>query len=131
MLALLDNTVLSNFAIVSRVDLLHAAIENAATVPQVLDEFHAGVLSGRIPPVDWSWLSVLSLTSEEQALFAKIALHLNKGEAACSGCCHTARWAASIVYALGQVNFLFDKSQSPYLSRNDLSGACRAGWTRI
>jgi hypothetical protein len=29
-------------------------------------------------------------------------------------------WACGIVYALGQVNFLFDKSQTPYLSAQEL-----------
>jgi hypothetical protein len=29
-------------------------------------------------------------------------------------------WACGIVYALGQVNFLFDKSSAPYLSSGDL-----------
>jgi uncharacterized protein DUF6398 len=29
-------------------------------------------------------------------------------------------WAAGIVYALGQVNFLFDKSQTPSISARDL-----------
>jgi hypothetical protein len=29
-------------------------------------------------------------------------------------------WAAGIVYALGQVNFLFDKDSEPYLSATDL-----------
>lgn len=29
-------------------------------------------------------------------------------------------WAAGIIHALGMVNFLFDKSQSPYLSSQDL-----------
>jgi hypothetical protein len=29
-------------------------------------------------------------------------------------------WAAGIVYALGQMNFLFDKSQTPYISPGDL-----------
>lgn len=83
MLILLDNTVLSNFAIVRRADLLHTALEKAATVPQVLNEFHAGTLNGRVPPVDWSWLSIIDLTTEEQLLFTRIALHLNDGEAAC------------------------------------------------
>ncbi|HKJ70110.1 MAG TPA: DUF6398 domain-containing protein [bacterium] len=30
-------------------------------------------------------------------------------------------WAAGIVYALGQVNFLFDKSEEPYMSASALS----------
>ncbi len=29
-------------------------------------------------------------------------------------------WAAGIVYALGQVNFLFDKSQNPHVPARDL-----------
>jgi predicted nucleic acid-binding protein len=83
MLALLDNTVLSNFAIVHRTHLIRAALEEAATVPQVLDEYTAGVLSGRVPQVDWSWLSVPTLNDEEQGLFEKLGLRLNAGEAAC------------------------------------------------
>ena len=47
MLALLDNTVLSNFAIIHRTDLIHDALKTPATVPQVLDEFRAGALNGR------------------------------------------------------------------------------------
>lgn len=29
-------------------------------------------------------------------------------------------WAAAVVYALGQINFLFDKSFEPYVSTTDL-----------
>lgn len=32
----------------------------------------------------------------------------------------TRSWAAGIVYALGRVNFLFDKSNEPYMSATDL-----------
>ena len=31
-------------------------------------------------------------------------------------------WACGIVYALGSLNFLFDKTQTPYLSAGDLAG---------
>jgi len=31
-------------------------------------------------------------------------------------------WACGIIYALGFVNFLFDKSQKPYISAADLCG---------
>lgn len=30
-------------------------------------------------------------------------------------------WAAGIIHALGMVNFLFDKSQNPHISSNDLA----------
>jgi hypothetical protein len=33
-----------------------------------------------------------------------------------------ASWACGIVYAIGQVNFLFDKSRDPYISASDLCG---------
>ena len=36
---------------------------------------------------------------------------------------HTAGWACGIIYALGFVNFLFDKSHEPYMSAADL---CKA-----
>jgi len=49
MLALLDNTVLSNFATVRRTDLLQGAFDEAATATQVLDEYRAGVLIGHVP----------------------------------------------------------------------------------
>lgn len=30
-------------------------------------------------------------------------------------------WAAAVVYAIGQINFLFDKKFAPYASANDIS----------
>lgn len=33
-------------------------------------------------------------------------------------------WAAGILTALGKINFLFDKSSAPYISRDDLAGYC-------
>jgi hypothetical protein len=33
-------------------------------------------------------------------------------------------WAAGILFALGRINFLFDKSSAPYTSRADLAGCC-------
>jgi hypothetical protein len=30
-------------------------------------------------------------------------------------------WAAGIVYAIGQVNFVFDKAQTPHIGREDIS----------
>jgi hypothetical protein len=31
-------------------------------------------------------------------------------------------WAAGIIYALGQINFLFDRSFEPYVSADDIAG---------
>jgi predicted nucleic acid-binding protein len=81
---LLDNTVLSNFALVGRADLLQQALDQtAATTVQVLQEFQRGVDLGLLPNTDWSWLRVLTLTPQEEALYQQLCERLNKGEASC------------------------------------------------
>jgi Domain of unknown function (DUF6398) len=32
-------------------------------------------------------------------------------------------WAAGVIYALGQMNFLFDRSQTPHMTADELAGA--------
>lgn len=84
MLALLDNTVLSNFASVRRPELLSASLGKAAvTTSQVADELHTGIRTGRLPVANWSWLPVLSLSSSQTALYESLLEHLNRGEASC------------------------------------------------
>lgn len=46
-------------------------------------ELQAGVRLGRIPEVDWSWLTVLSLTEVECEARDELMPPLDKGEAAC------------------------------------------------
>ena len=84
MIALLDNTVLSNFALVGRADLLHAVFANTASITeQVAAEFQAGVASGRLPHTDLSWLPVVGLAVQELLVYQELRKHLNAGEAAC------------------------------------------------
>ena len=84
MIALLDNTVLSNFALVGRPELLQSALsETGATVREVLVEYEAGLHVGRLPPVDWSWLSVLEISETERAMYERFQARLGRGEAAC------------------------------------------------
>ncbi len=84
MLLLLDNTVLVNFALVGRADLLRLALgPEVATPPQVMEEFLAGVALGRVPETDWTWLSVVSLSAIEEESHQQLRRHLNQGEAAC------------------------------------------------
>jgi predicted nucleic acid-binding protein len=81
---LLDNTVLSNFALVARFDLLIKAIEGQiSTTPQVIGEFNNGVTRGRLPQTSLDWLEVVSLQAEEEALFQELLEHVNAGEASC------------------------------------------------
>jgi predicted nucleic acid-binding protein len=81
---ILDNTVLSNFALVARFDLLIKAMEDQiATTPQVIGEFNNGVARGRLPQTSLDWLEVVNLEAEEEALFQELLEHVNAGEASC------------------------------------------------
>lgn len=83
-MVLLDNTVLSNFALVNHLDLLSIALGNqAATTTQVIQEYNRGVARGVLPNASWEWLEILELTSQEKLLFKQHLLRVNEGEAAC------------------------------------------------
>jgi hypothetical protein len=77
---LLDNTLLSNFVHVNRLDLVAIALPEASTTPQVLTELNEGETSGRLSPSDWSWLNIVSLSPEEMAHFEQLRLILDDGE---------------------------------------------------
>lgn len=84
MILLLDNTVLSNFALVGRTDLLPIALfVNISTTPQVMDEFRAGVERGKLPPTNLDWIKTVRLSGREQVLFEQHLIRVNSGEAAC------------------------------------------------
>ena len=85
MISLLDNTVLSNFAVIQRPDLLRTAFEeNLATPQQAFDELQAGIRAGKLPPnLDWQWLPVWTLSDTEILHYQQFLQRLNAGEAAC------------------------------------------------
>jgi predicted nucleic acid-binding protein len=66
-ISLLDNTVLSNFSVIQRPDLLRTAFEdNLATPQQAFDELQAGIRAGKLPPdLHWQWLPVWALSDRE------------------------------------------------------------------
>jgi predicted nucleic acid-binding protein len=79
-----DTTVLSNFALVQRPELLSMAGVEIITAAQVMEEIRRGVARGILPPGDWQWLPLCTLdTSEEVQLFEHISRRLGRGEAAC------------------------------------------------
>ena len=84
MMLLLDNTVLSNFALVGRIELLTAALGyQVATTPQVIDEFNEGIARGRVPETRLDWLEVINLEAKEETVFQELLMRVNAGEAAC------------------------------------------------
>ncbi|WP_456426438.1 DUF6398 domain-containing protein [Rhodocaloribacter sp.] len=60
------------------------------------------------------------LNEEYAQLARKLAETLAREHPALLEKGHARSWAAAIVYALGRVNFLFDKSQTPHLSATAL-----------
>jgi predicted nucleic acid-binding protein len=84
MTVLLDNTVLSNFSIVRRPDLVRAAfVEQVGTTEQAFQEMQDGVAVGKIPACNWDWLARVTLTPVEQVQFETFYDHMGEGEASC------------------------------------------------
>jgi predicted nucleic acid-binding protein len=80
----LDNTVMSNFALIGRTDWLRKVWPGMlVTSEEAWAELQAGVRLGRIPDTDWSWLTVLSLTEAEREARDELMPPLDEGEAAC------------------------------------------------
>ena len=81
---LLDNTVLTNFALVDRTDLVMDMWPSAACTTQpALDEYEAGAASGLLHPDAWARLPVVTLTEEELAFAASLPPRLGAGERTC------------------------------------------------
>jgi len=82
---LLDNTVLSNFALAEELLLLKEFWQGAgATTVQVVAEFDAGVTRGLFNPPDFSWLKILDFENEiEKSMFTRLNQRLGAGETSC------------------------------------------------
>lgn len=90
--AVIDNTLLSNFAHIQQPQLLEAAFDQPVTVHAVMDELAIGVQTARIPSVDWSWLPIIELTDEERAMTERLNETLGRGEAACIALATSRQW---------------------------------------
>jgi len=80
-----DNTVLSNFALIEREDILAKLFENTLfTTEEVLEELKRGEQRNILPKRDWRWVRVLKIeSSQEEFLFRLFAESLGKGESSC------------------------------------------------
>lgn len=80
----LDNTVMANFALVQRAGWLQELWPGMLVTPdEAWIELQTGIRLGRLPDADWSWLTILILTEEEQSLRDQLMPPLDQGEAAC------------------------------------------------
>jgi predicted nucleic acid-binding protein len=81
---LLDNTVLTNLALVGRADLVtHLWGAAASTTPAVMAEYQAGVAGGLLPSEAWLHLPALTLTERETTFADNLPSHLGEGERSC------------------------------------------------
>lgn len=80
----LDNTVLTNLALVDRADLVKCLWpKTACTTPAILDEYRVGAASGLVPADAWIDLTVVTMSEEETALMASFSTRLGAGERSC------------------------------------------------
>jgi predicted nucleic acid-binding protein len=82
---LLDNTVLSNFALVDELTLLKQfCVDSAASTLYVLDEFEQGVEAGLFKKVNFSWIVKLDFDNgTERNIFNFLHKRFGAGEASC------------------------------------------------
>lgn len=83
-LFVLDNTVLTNFAIIDRSDLiLELWADACATTSSVINEYQIGVYKGRFAEDAWKYLSILDMDDRELEFCKVLPPKLGEGERSC------------------------------------------------
>lgn len=90
--AVIDTTVLSNFAHVDQPHLLRSAFDDPVTVRAVMDELAEGVRLVHLPDVNWRWLRVVELTTDEQLHASELNRTLGRGESDCIALAQSRQW---------------------------------------
>jgi predicted nucleic acid-binding protein len=87
-IVLLDNTVLTNYALVNRLDIFTALWKENVYAPQeVVLEYNAGIQGARVPEGAVEHLKIVHLTAEEQEYAKGFSTRLGAGERACLAAC--------------------------------------------
>jgi predicted nucleic acid-binding protein len=81
-LVLLDNTILSNFALVSRTDLVTGIWQNCTTTPDAWGEFLTGIALNKLPAGVWAGLPITVLLPEEREFWQQLP-PMGSGEGSC------------------------------------------------
>lgn len=80
---LLDNTVLTNFALIGRAHLVLDLWPDACTTLAVQAEYQAGVTARQLPVDAWQSLAIVTLTPTETAFANRLNQRLGAGERSC------------------------------------------------
>lgn len=91
-------------------------VKKSTRVPKVLEADYVGMIA----ITDDFCNKHLNREYLELARYAVAGLYRKRPTPLASGKAHT--WACAILYALGQVNYLSDKSTLPFMTMADLSG---------
>ena len=84
MLVLLDNTILTNFALVGLTPILKELWgKRVATTEEVIEEYAAGEETGKLPRLDWTHLRTIALSSQEKLLTISRFPKVGSGERSC------------------------------------------------
>lgn len=83
-----DNTVLTNFALVKHTVLVLRLWPTACTTAEVMAEYQAGASQGRVPAQAWSALPIVSLNETERSLADSLSPRLGAGERTCLAVAH-------------------------------------------
>ena len=80
-----NTTPLSNFAVIGRLDLLIAGLDNLSpiTTIYVRQEFLRGVKKGLFRESNIQWLEIVKLSSKEEIIYQNLCQRFGKGEASC------------------------------------------------
>lgn len=90
---IVDNTVISNFAVIGKLELLKEKLANKLSITEeVKREFLIGIDKGIIPDTDISWLTIVNLTKDEEKLFDKFCMRLGRGESSCLSIAVFRKW---------------------------------------
>lgn len=79
----LDNTVLTNFALVKHTALVLRLWPTACTTAEAMAEYQNGASLGHVPAQAWSELLIVSLSETELSLAASLSSRLGAGERTC------------------------------------------------
>ena len=83
-LVVLDNTVLTNFALAECADLVMKLWGDALrTTPKVMAEHRRGVKKGSVPSEAWPGLAVVELRHDEIHIYQNLPFNLDPGERSC------------------------------------------------
>lgn len=90
---LIDNTVLSNFALIRHPTAIQYAFsEPICTTEQVFQELKQGMKLQHLPKFSWEWLEVIEMTEVEATQFTQLQRQLDKGEASCLAVASQRQW---------------------------------------